>query len=125
VQKTFETLDEGLKDSDEEVAVMELFRKLKPGEIPRVNTARNYIYNLYFSEEKYDFSEVGRYKMDRRLDIVYEKYLETIKHEKKQKYTEESRVIKPLDILLAQFIFLILSIIPVFWILKIILVIKE
>jgi len=101
VQKTFETLDEGLKDSDEEVAVMELFRKLKPGEIPRVNTARNYIYNLYFSEEKYDFSEVGRYKMDRRLDIVYEKYLETIKHEKKQKYTEESRVIKPLDILLA------------------------
>ena len=121
IQKTYESLDESLRDADEDTAVMELFRKLKPGEIPRVNTAKNYIYNLYFSEEKYDFSEVGRYKMNRRLDKVFEKYMqakseiatsEEQEHEKEvvapgskapspTEYEEESRVIKKLDLLLA------------------------
>lgn len=101
VQKTYESLDDSIKEANEDTAVMELFRKLKPGEIPRVNTAKNYIYNLYFSEEKYDFSEVGRYKMNRRLDIVYDKYLKSKGAEETKQYEEPSRVIKEMDLLLA------------------------
>jgi len=103
IQKTYESMDESLQEATEDEAVMELFRKLKPGEIPRVNTAKNYLYNLYFSEEKYDFSEVGRYKMNRRLDTVYEQYLRFQDPTQKntQKYEEESQVIKKMDLLLA------------------------
>ncbi|MGB4200858.1 MAG: DNA-directed RNA polymerase subunit beta [Thermotogota bacterium] len=106
IQKTYESLGEDLQKATEDEAVMELFRKLKPGEIPRVNTAKNYLYNLYFSEEKYDFSEVGRYKMNRRLDTVYDQYLRFQDKSKKpstqkQKYEEESQVIKKMDLLLA------------------------
>ncbi|HOT86860.1 MAG TPA: DNA-directed RNA polymerase subunit beta, partial [Thermotogota bacterium] len=66
----------------------------------------NYLYNLYFSEEKYDFSEVGRYKMNRRLYTVYDQYLRFQDKSKKpstqkQKYEEESQVIKKMDLLLA------------------------
>jgi len=104
IQKTYESMDESLQEATEDEAVMELFRKLKPGEIPRVNTAKNYIYNLYFSEEKYDFSEVGRYKMNRRLDSVHEQYMrfqDPSLKSKPEKYGEESQVIKKMDLLLA------------------------
>jgi DNA-directed RNA polymerase subunit beta len=104
IQKTYEGLDDTLQGSSEDEAVMELFRKLKPGEIPRVNTAKNYLYNLYFSEEKYDFSEVGRYKMNRRLDMVFEQYTKLQDPSVKGKplpYEEESQVIKKMDLLLA------------------------
>jgi len=101
MQNTYEKLDDKLKESGEDEAVIELFRKLKPGEIPRVNTAKNYIYNLYFNDEKYEFSEVGRYKMNRRLDTVYEKYQKLHGEEESERYNEESQVIEKLDLLLA------------------------
>jgi DNA-directed RNA polymerase subunit beta len=101
VQNTFEKLDDSLKEAGENEAVIELFRKLKPGEIPRVNTSKNYIYNLYFSDEKYEFSEVGRYKMNRRLDIVYDKYKKLHGIEDDERYNEDSQVIEKLDLLLA------------------------
>ncbi len=101
MQNTFEKLDDSLKESGENEAVIELFRKLKPGEIPRVNTSKNYIYNLYFSDEKYEFSDVGRYKMNRRLDVVYDKYKKLHGIEGDDRYNEQSQVIEKLDLLLA------------------------
>ena len=101
VQNTFEKLDDSLKEAGENEAVIELFRKLKPGEIPRVNTSKNYLYNLYFSEEKYEFSEVGRYKMNRRLDMIYDKYKKLHGVEGEERYNEQSQVIEKLDLLLA------------------------
>lgn len=101
MQNTYEKLDDSLKESGENEAVIELFRKLKPGEIPRVNTSKNYIYNLYFSDEKYEFSEVGRYKMNRRLDGVYNKYRKLHGIEGEERYDELSQVIEKLDLLLA------------------------
>ena len=101
LQRTYENLDDDLKEADEDTAVMELFRKLKPGEIPRVNTAKNYLYNLYFSAEKYDFSEVGRYKMNRRLNKTYQKYLSNMNESEPRLYEEISSVIREMDILLA------------------------
>ena len=84
-------------------AYMEIFRKLRPGEIPRINAAKNYLYNLYFSPERFDFSDVGRYKIDSALNKIYRKYLEEVEGKKADdtKYEEESQVLTQLDIVLA------------------------
>ncbi|HON28036.1 MAG: DNA-directed RNA polymerase subunit beta [Mesotoga sp.] len=98
LQKTY---GQGMSEDD---AFIELFRKLRPGEIPRINAAKSYINNLYFSPDRFDFSDVGRYKVNARLKKVYQDYLREVEGKKVSKdtdYAETSGMLTPLDVVLA------------------------
>jgi DNA-directed RNA polymerase subunit beta len=51
----------------EEQALLEVYRRLRPGEPPSVESARALLENLFFNPRRYDLGRVGRYKMNRRL----------------------------------------------------------
>ena len=59
------------KDSTKngEEALLEVYRKLRPGEPPTVESAITHIRNLFFDERRYDLSRVGRYKYNKKLAI--------------------------------------------------------
>ncbi len=48
-------------------ALVEIFRKARPGEPPTLDAARNYFENAFFSSKRYDLTKVGRYKLARKL----------------------------------------------------------
>lgn len=51
----------------EEEALIELYEKMRPGEPAVLNTAREYLFQLFFDARRYDLGEVGRYKLNSRL----------------------------------------------------------
>lgn len=55
------------RNSDE--AVLELFRRLRPNEPARIENAREYVYGLFFDTRRYNLGRVGRYKLNRKLDL--------------------------------------------------------
>ena len=52
-----------------EEALLEFYRRLRPGEPPSVDNAKNLLDNLFFNPRRYDLGGVGRYKLNRRLGI--------------------------------------------------------
>ena len=50
-----------------EEALLEFYRRLRPGEPPSVDNAKNLLQNLFFNPRRYDLGRVGRYKLNRRL----------------------------------------------------------
>ncbi|MHA7277448.1 DNA-directed RNA polymerase subunit beta [Arthrobacter sp. Hz1] len=59
------------KDTTEtqEDALLDIYRKLRPGEPPTVEAAKTLLDNLYFNPKRYDLAKVGRYKINRKLGI--------------------------------------------------------
>ncbi|MBN3497607.1 DNA-directed RNA polymerase subunit beta [Arthrobacter pascens] len=59
------------KDATEtrEDALLDIYRKLRPGEPPTVEAAQSLLDNLYFNSKRYDLAKVGRYKINRKLGI--------------------------------------------------------
>jgi DNA-directed RNA polymerase subunit beta len=53
----------------EEGALIELFKKQRPGEPPSVDAAKNLLQQLFFDPKRYDLTRVGRYKLNARLDL--------------------------------------------------------
>ncbi|MFL6036350.1 MAG: DNA-directed RNA polymerase subunit beta, partial [Gaiellaceae bacterium] len=53
----------------EEQALVEVFKKQRPGEPPTVDNARNLLRALFFDPKRYDLTKVGRYKLNQRLDV--------------------------------------------------------
>jgi DNA-directed RNA polymerase subunit beta len=53
----------------EEGALIELFKKQRPGEPPSVDNARSLLNQLFFDPKRYDLTRVGRYKLNKRLDL--------------------------------------------------------
>jgi DNA-directed RNA polymerase subunit beta len=51
----------------EEGALIELFKKQRPGEPPSIDNARNLLNTLFFDPKRYDLTRVGRYKLNSRL----------------------------------------------------------
>ncbi|RJQ32736.1 MAG: DNA-directed RNA polymerase subunit beta [Actinobacteria bacterium] len=62
------TLDTDPTKTQEE-ALLELYRKLRPGEPPTVDSARNLIDSLFFTPQRYDLAKVGRYKINKKLGL--------------------------------------------------------
>jgi DNA-directed RNA polymerase subunit beta len=56
----------------EEDALMDIYRKLRPGEPPTVESARSLIENLFFNPKRYDLARVGRYKVNKKLGLPYD-----------------------------------------------------
>ena len=55
--------------TNSEEALIEIFKKLKPGEPAALESARTHIYNLFFDPRRYDLSRVGRYKYNKKLAV--------------------------------------------------------
>lgn len=55
-----------------EEAVTEVFKKLRPGDIVTIESARSLIRQMFFNPQRYDLEPVGRYKMNKRLKINVE-----------------------------------------------------
>ncbi len=52
-----------------EEALIEVYKKLRPGEPPTLETAQSHLSGLFFDEHRYDLSRVGRYKYNKKLAI--------------------------------------------------------
>ncbi|MDD4923435.1 MAG: DNA-directed RNA polymerase subunit beta [Dehalococcoidales bacterium] len=63
------TLDKDPLVKNEEDALIDIYRKLRPGDPPNVDNARKLITNLFFNPQHYDLGIVGRYKLNQRLNI--------------------------------------------------------
>ena len=61
------TLERDTAVTNEGQALVEVYRRLRPGEPPSVESARSLLDNLFFNPRRYDLGRVGRYKMNRRM----------------------------------------------------------
>ena len=55
---------------DQEEALIEIYKKLRPGELPTVDAARNLFNGLFFDNKRYDLAKVGRYKFNQKLSLA-------------------------------------------------------
>ena len=63
------TLDKDtIKTQDE--AIIEIYKKLRPGELPTADAARNLFDGLFFDNRRYDLAKVGRYKFNKKLRLA-------------------------------------------------------
>ena len=60
---------DGCKSYEE--ALLEIYRKLRPGEPPTVDSAQTLLQNLFFDPRRYDIAKVGRYKYNKKLNLAY------------------------------------------------------
>jgi DNA-directed RNA polymerase subunit beta len=65
----------------EEGALIELFKKQRPGEPPSVEGARALLDQLFFDPKRYDLTRVGRYKLNKRLGLDLDLDTRTLTHE--------------------------------------------
>ena len=57
-----------IKEQDE--ALIEIYKKLRPGELPTADAARNLFNGLFFDNRRYDLAKVGRYKFNQKLGLA-------------------------------------------------------
>jgi DNA-directed RNA polymerase subunit beta len=65
IDATFEK--DPAKGSNE--ALIEVYRRLRPGDLATVDNARSLLENMFYNFKRFDFSRVGRYKINKRLDL--------------------------------------------------------
>ena len=58
------------KNNSKEEAITEIYKVLRPGEPPTIEIATQIFNNLFFSSDRYDLSDVGRVKMNSRLNLT-------------------------------------------------------
>ena len=63
------TLEKDATTRTEEEALIEVFKKQRPGEPPTPDNARNLLRSLFFDPKRYDLTKVGRYKLNQRLGV--------------------------------------------------------
>lgn len=66
------TLEKDNTESEEE-ALVEIYKRLRPGEPPTVDSARSLLETLFFDPKRYDLGNVGRYKINKKLkhDVMF------------------------------------------------------
>ncbi|MDR3186697.1 MAG: DNA-directed RNA polymerase subunit beta [Christensenellaceae bacterium] len=64
------TAEKDFDNQSVESAKMEVYRKLKPGEIPTESAIATHLTNIFFDARRYDLSRVGRYKFNKYLSIA-------------------------------------------------------
>ncbi|MEI7442006.1 MAG: DNA-directed RNA polymerase subunit beta [Actinomycetes bacterium] len=63
------TLDKDTTVTQDE-ALLDIYRKLRPGEPPTVEASRSLLNNFYFNPKRYDMAKVGRYKVNKKLGLT-------------------------------------------------------
>jgi DNA-directed RNA polymerase subunit beta len=69
------------KNSRREEALFDIYRVMRPGEPPTIDTAENMFQSLFFDSERYDLSAVGRVKMNMRMSLDAEDTVRTLRRE--------------------------------------------
>ncbi len=65
------TLEKDTVNTQDE-ALLDIYRKMRPGEPPTKEAAQNLIENLYFNVKRYDLANVGRFKVNKKLGLELE-----------------------------------------------------
>ena len=71
--------DEGISSEDQ--ALLELYKKLRPGEPPSVSGGQQLLQTRFFDPKRYDLGRVGRYKIDKKLRLTIPDTVRTLTHE--------------------------------------------
>lgn len=69
------TLEKDPSKSSQE-ALIEVYRRLRPGDLATIENARSLIESMFYTYKRFDFSRVGRYKINQRLDLDVENTIE-------------------------------------------------
>ncbi len=69
------TLDKDPAKANNE-ALIEVYRRLRPGDLATVDNARSLLENMFYNYKRFDFSKVGRYKINKRLNLDVPNVLE-------------------------------------------------
>ncbi|HEX4767912.1 MAG TPA: DNA-directed RNA polymerase subunit beta [Lichenihabitans sp.] len=69
------------KNSSREEALFDIYRVMRPGEPPTIDTAQAMFQSLFFDPERYDLSSVGRVKMNMRMDLDAEDTVRVLRKE--------------------------------------------
>jgi len=67
-ERLLRTMEKDTSKTHEE-GLLEIYRKLRPGEPPTIESARSLITNLFFDPKRYDLARVGRYKFNKKLAL--------------------------------------------------------
>ena len=68
-ERILATLEKDTSKTEDE-ALIEIYKRLRPGEPPTIDGAKTLINNLFFDARRYDLSNVGRYKYNKKLAIA-------------------------------------------------------
>src|SRR5438034_5916679 len=69
VPSVIEDTLESEKTNSKEEAMVEIYKRLRPGETPSIETAKTLFENLFFNSKRYDLSPVGRLKLNKKLGL--------------------------------------------------------
>ncbi len=58
-----------IREKESERAMVDIYKRLRPGDPPTIETASGLFYNLFFNSERYDLSKVGRMKLNHKLGL--------------------------------------------------------
>ena len=64
------SLDEDRKITTQDEALLDIYKKIRPGEPPSVEAGRTLLENFYFNPKRYDLAKVGRYKINKKLGLA-------------------------------------------------------
>ncbi len=64
------TIEKDTITQTEQDALIELYKRLRPGEVPTEEAMRQYLHNLFFDARRYDVTRVGRYKFNKKLMLA-------------------------------------------------------
>ncbi len=67
-EQLLNTLEKDITNNREE-AIIEIYKKLRPGEPPTLDSAESLFNNMFFDNKRYDLAKVGRYKFNKKLAI--------------------------------------------------------
>lgn len=67
-EQILKTLEKDNTNTEEE-ALIEIYKRLRPGEPPTVENAKSLLGNLFFEPKRYDLAKVGRYKFNKKLAL--------------------------------------------------------
>jgi len=81
-------------------ALVEIYKRARPGEPPQVEAARAYFENAFFNPKRYDLTRVGRYKLDRKLGPEIDKIAELFETDL-ERPAQGQGVLSPTEILAA------------------------
>lgn len=68
-ERLLRTIEKDTTHSQDE-ALVEIYKKLRPGEPPNVDNAKSLLFSLLFDDKRYDLAKVGRYKYNKKLGVA-------------------------------------------------------
>jgi DNA-directed RNA polymerase subunit beta len=69
-ERLYQTITQKDSTKNTEEALLEVYKKLRPGEPPTVESAQNHLNTLFFDAKRYDLSRFGRYKYNKKLGVA-------------------------------------------------------